>query len=142
MTQSPWAILLCKFNDDNSEPYPRQRYEDLFTSAGNGKFNMVDFFRDMSHGKLDLNGSQVFGWYTLDKKRSDYTGSGINQQGRADLITWARQAATDDKVDLSKFFNVVVCLNVETDLYGGDAGAVCDDGRNPDNGMTSMCRAC
>jgi hypothetical protein len=72
----------------------------------------------------------------------DYTGSGINQQGRADLITWARQAATDDKVDLSKFFNVVVCLNVETDLYGGDAGAVCDDGRNPDNGMTSMCRAC
>ena len=51
MVATPWAILLCKFSDDASEPYPRQRYEELFTTAGSGKFNMVDFFRDMSHGR-------------------------------------------------------------------------------------------
>jgi hypothetical protein len=127
---------MCK--DDNTEPYPRQRYEDLFTSTGAGMFNMVDYFRDMSHGVLDLSGSQVFGWYTLDKVRADYTASGMNQKGRADLIDWARQAAIADKKDLSKFVNVVVCMNVGTDLFGGAAGVVCDDGRNPSNGMTSM----
>ena len=102
--------------------------------------NMVTFFRDMSHGVLDLSGSQVFGWYTLDKKRSEYVGSGAKegQQGRKDLITWARQAAIADNKDLNKFFSVVVCMNVQTDLYGGPYGVVCDDGRDRDNGMSSL----
>jgi len=72
MIQTPWAVLRCKFKDDASEPYGRQRYDDLFTSSGVGKLNMVDFFRDMSHGQLDLSGSRVFGWYTLDMNRSAY----------------------------------------------------------------------
>ena len=142
MIQTPWAVLLCKFKDDNSEPYDRQRYEDLFTNSGVGKLNMVDFFRDMSHGKLDLSGSRVFGWYTLDKNRSDYIADGDINKGRADLIEWARQAASADLTANGSFFSVVVCMNVPTDLFGGAAGAVCDDGRWPDNndgpGMSSM----
>ena len=90
MIQTPWAVLLVKFKDDASEPYSRQRFEELFTSSGEGKLNMVDFFRDMSHGVLDLSGSQVFGWLTLDKNSSEYTGSGANQPGRDDLITWSQ----------------------------------------------------
>ena len=54
MIQTPWAIILCKFSDIKDVPYDRQRYEEIFTTKGNGKWNMVDFFRDMSHGKLDL----------------------------------------------------------------------------------------
>src|SRR6478609_584717 len=104
---TPWAVLLCRFSDDTAEPYPRSRYEEVFTSAGAGKWNMPDYFRDMSHGKLDLGGSQVFGWYTLDQASGDYTGSGVNQQGREDLIVWARQKATDAGVDLAAFFSVV-----------------------------------
>jgi len=50
--QTPWAILLCKFKDDQSEPYTKQRYEELFTSSGSGKLNMVDYFREISHGML------------------------------------------------------------------------------------------
>jgi M6 family metalloprotease-like protein len=84
---TPWAILLVKFSDDDSEPYVRKRYEEIFTSAGSGKWNMVDYFRDMSHGKLDLKGSKVFGWYTLDKKQSDYTGSRQIQQADRNLST-------------------------------------------------------
>jgi hypothetical protein len=44
MKATPWAILLCKFNDVLTEPYPRSCYEELFTTAGIGKFNLVDFF--------------------------------------------------------------------------------------------------
>src|SRR5262245_31310390 len=99
MPVTPWAILLCKFNDDNSAAiYPRQRFEEVFTTAGNGKFNMVDYFREMSHGKLDLSGSKVFpapdkGWYTLAQKSTDYLGWNTPTYGRGALLVWAREAA-------------------------------------------------
>jgi hypothetical protein len=85
MTQTPWAILLTKFSDNNSEPFPRQFYGNLFTSAGSGTRNMVDFFRDASHGNLDLSGSQVFGLARPAQTHGDYKGSGPNWQGRLDL---------------------------------------------------------
>jgi M6 family metalloprotease-like protein len=153
MIQTPWAVLRCKFKDNDSEPYGRQRYDDLFTSSGVGKLNMVDFFRDMSHGQLDLSGSRVFGWYTLDMNRSDYLAglvAGLTQdeidaaitKARNDLIALARQAASADLTNNGPFFSVVVCMNVPTDLFGGGTGAVCDDGRWPEEtagpGMSSM----
>ena len=117
-------------------------YEDLFTSSGVGKLNMVDFFRDMSHGQLDLSGSKVFGWYTLDKNRSDYLAGGDIEKGRGDLIKSARQAASKELTKKGPFFSVVVCMNVPTDLFGGADGVVCDDGRWPDDnngpGMSSL----
>jgi hypothetical protein len=124
---TPWAILLIKFSDDDSEPYPRSRYEEIFTTAGESKWNMVDYFRDMSHGRLDLSGSQVFGWFTLSRKKSDYVGSGANQQGRQDLIDWARQAAVSAGVNLASYYSVVVVLNTDADLFGGPSGVVCGD---------------
>jgi len=126
MRKTPWAILLCKFSDNDSEPFPRTFYDNLFTEAGVGTLNMVDFFVDASHGSLDLSESRVFGWYTLNKKRSEYTGSGANSAGRNALIDWARQAAADNGDSLAGFFGVLVCMNVPTDLFGGGAGAVCD----------------
>jgi hypothetical protein len=94
---------------------------------GVGFENTVDFFRLYSHGNLDLSGSQVFGWFVLPHARAEYTGSGVNPAGRQQLIDWAKTAATDAGVDLTQFFNVVVCMNVSTDLFGGISGAVCDN---------------
>ncbi len=127
-TVSPWAVLLCKFTDDATEPFARSFYDNLFTASGRGTHNMVDYFRDASHRRIDTSGTRVFGWYTLPKKRSDYTGSGPNQAGRDELVSWARQAATDAGVDLSPFIGVVVCMNVSTDLFGGGGRVVCDNG--------------
>jgi hypothetical protein len=134
--QTPWAILLCKWNDMLDEAKPKSFFEKLFTASGRGSRNMVDFFDDMSHGNIDISGSQVFGWLTLPKKWSDYKGSGINPQGRLDLINWAKQAASDAGIDLSRFFNVVICMNATptqgTDLFGSSGGIVCDT--NMDHG--------
>ena len=53
MVSSRWAILLCKFNDDDGEPFDRKFYDEFFTGSGIGKQNIVDYFRDVSHGMLD-----------------------------------------------------------------------------------------
>jgi hypothetical protein len=132
-TATPWAILLCKWSDHNDEPKPRNFFEDLFTEAGSGTFNMVDYFFAMSHETIDLTGSQVFGWFTLPKAKTDYAGnvgtppSGqINRQGLVDL---ARSTAVSGGVDLTQYYGVVVVMNVLTDLFGGGGRqALCDPG--------------
>ena len=124
--QTPWAILACKWSDMPNEAVSIAFLEKMFTKTGRGTLNMVDFFDDNSHGSVDTGDLEVFGWLTLPHPRSDYTGSGANPQGRIDLINWAKQAATSAGVDLSKFFNVVVCMNATvmqgTDLFGGGSG--------------------
>ena len=114
MIKSSWAVLLCKFNDDSTEPFTRDYYEDLFTSSGIGSQNMVDFFRDVSHGNLDLSDTRVFGWYTLNKKISEYGLTGSEKlKNRSDLINWARQAAAANGDDLSQYVSVC-CLHERT----------------------------
>jgi hypothetical protein len=128
--QTPWAILLCKWSDMPKAAKSPSFLEQMFTASGRGTRNMVDFFDDMSHGSIDTGNSKVFGWLTLPQKWSDYKGSGVNPQGRQDLIDWAKQAATAAGINLSPFFNVVVCMNATsaqgTDLFGSGAGVVCD----------------
>ena len=134
---SPWAILLCKFSDTEEHGQTRGFYEELFTGAGSGTLNMVDFFRDMSHGMLDLSKSRVFGWYTLSYRHADYIGNSPAAPGKLDrmgLIAAGRQAASSatdplQKVDFSKFGGVVVVMAGQVDLFGvtGGMAAVCDD---------------
>ncbi|MFG2738766.1 hypothetical protein ACGFY0_01675 [Streptomyces chartreusis] len=137
---SSWAVVLIQFSDATTPPsYPRERFKELFTGAGVGKFNMVDNFWEMSHGKLDLSVSRVFGWYPIPQKTSDYTGSGANPAGRQDLITWARKAASNAGEDLSPYADrVFVITHPPTDLFGGvGLGGVSGDGRD-DRGMSSL----
>jgi hypothetical protein len=83
--KTPWAIILCKFSDGDSEPFPMQYYKDLFTPADVGsKWNMVKFFNECAHGAIDVSGSQVFGWFKLNKTVADYNSLGVN--ARAALI--------------------------------------------------------
>lgn len=121
---TPWAILLCKFNDDASEPVSRSHLERVFLNQGNGPLNMINFFSDMSHGLLDLTATRIFGWLTLPFPRSAYMGSGANPAGRNQLLGWVRQAAGSANIDLSQFFNFVAYFNVRTDLFGSQTGIV------------------
>ncbi len=127
MGKSSWAVLLCKFNDDPTEPFAKDYYSDLFTASGIGSQNMVDFFRDVSHENLDLSDSRVFGWYTLAHSRSDYGLTGEEMlKNRGNLISWVLEAVAAKGDSLAQFVSVVICMNVKTDLFGGGAGVVCD----------------
>jgi hypothetical protein len=120
--KTPWAVILCKFTDGDDEPFLKQRYLDTFTVNNVGsKWNMIRYFSDYSHGTLDLTGTQVFGWFKLDKSVADYNGAG---GGRTELIKWARAAATAKGVDLSPFFSTVVCTNRWKDIGSVGSGVV------------------
>ena len=53
---SSWAVLVVAFKDDPAPSSALTKYNRVFTSTGTGTMNMVDYFSDMSHGKLDLSG--------------------------------------------------------------------------------------
>ena len=142
VTQTPWAVLLCNFQDDQSAP-PAPDFmsvcQKFFTRAGAGTYNAVQFFHDMSHGAVDLGGSQVFGWLTLDAKVSDLlpltpalsprrggTAISTNQALRGmkarrnKMMTLAKRAARKAGIPLEKFYGVVLVFNVAVgDPQGG-----------------------
>jgi hypothetical protein len=124
--KTPWAVLLCKFKDDTTS------YSADDTAAIKDKFIALDkesalsFWRDASYGAVDVSESQAFDWITLDQKQGNYLGSGANQQGRQDLVTWAKDAATKAGIDLAPFYGVAIYMSTQTDLWGSPTQVVCD----------------
>ena len=67
----PFAVIFCRFKGD--DPHPDEAtweafYREAFT-PGTGGF--VDFWRDASLGKVDVSGTQFFGWIEVDIARAD-----------------------------------------------------------------------
>jgi hypothetical protein len=129
---SKWAVICVCFQDDPATLPDLKHYRDLFTRAGAGTLNMVDCFEDMSHGKIDVGDSQVFGWYRLAHDRALYVGNTYPQPAgkynRDGLLQLARDAATAAGVNLAAFDGVVVSAFGSTDLCGwiGGMAALCD----------------
>jgi hypothetical protein len=130
MTATPWAVLLVTLKDNETKTRGMDFYQNLFTSAGDGSENMVEYFRDVSHGHVDLSGSQVLGWYNLNLSSQEYWANQDQGDRRNKFIKLAKDTASADKlnpVTLANFFNVVICINVPLESYGGIPGAVFDD---------------
>ena len=101
ITARPYAVILCRFSDIATEPLPRERYVDMYANAPGGT---DAFFREASRGRLTLEGTTVFGWYTLPKTRAGYT----TAAGEADLNLMATDClgVADADVDFSRFGGV------------------------------------
>lgn len=150
MVSTPWAILLCKFKNDNSPaPHPRSFYNNLFTSTETGVRSMANFFHDMSHGRLDLSGSRIFpekdGWITLthtlkefNEVKDSWKKWSVDHKGPEPLHwhyafrIWAEEAATlkSPKVEITEFSGVVAVANIgDVGSVGwiGEMRAICDE---------------
>ena len=126
MTDSRWAVLLCKFSADLSATLPVDHYKRLFTGVGAGSLNMTDYFSDMSHGQLDLTHSQVFGWMTIPiKDIAEYNSFDAKHAANAaipgsrnNLIAVAKQTAAAQGIPLQNFAGLVICVNGPMDYFG------------------------
>lgn len=59
------SVLLCQFNDSPTPTDDLSYYEGVFTSAGTG--GLADYWDNVSYGAIDVDGSTVRGWFTIDK---------------------------------------------------------------------------
>jgi hypothetical protein len=88
----PWAVILCRFKGEVPDPSlegPIERfYRNVFAPGTGG---LVEYWRDVSLGAIDITGSRVFGWVEVDIPRS---AAGIGSgEGRSTLVNRAIAAA-------------------------------------------------
>jgi hypothetical protein len=127
-TATPWALLLAKFAEDDAEPASKAYFEDVFTTVGAGRWSIPDYFRDVSHGRVDLSGSKVFGWFTLDKTKAEWdSGIADGTHQRGIVLDWARAKAEAAGVVLTGFAGVAVALNDDTGASRSGNGFLCGD---------------
>ncbi len=116
------AVLLCKLSDTNGiEPQPVSYYEDLFVKRGTGGVN--DYYATASLGAINLDGSRVFGWKTLDSTLGAYI---ADHPTRSDKIQGAIAAFPD--VVVSDYAVVVAIFNVGLGDGGSAGGVLCAPG--------------
>ena len=65
----PFISILCKFADEGDEPMPRAYFEGLFGAARPG---LADYWREVSYGQINLEGSRTVGWYALPRPSTEY----------------------------------------------------------------------
>jgi hypothetical protein len=114
MSNTSWAVVLCKFSDQPTETRPPQYYKDLFTSIPGGP--VATYWRDVTHGVIDTTGSQVFGWFTMPHSTAELAGLVFPGQ-RSVLVQWGKDAAVANGVNLGAFGHFIVFMN-----YGVDSG--------------------
>jgi M6 family metalloprotease-like protein len=120
-----WAVLLCKFSDDNTEPHAQQFYRDFFSETGAGQGGLYDYWKTVSYGNIDLSGSSVFGWYTLPYTAAELNNLGGPQPGgRAQKIQACVDTAMNDPAFpawtiFSSYYGIAVMWNNPGQTWGG-----------------------
>jgi hypothetical protein len=112
MALSPWAVILCKFNDVDIPPLSLSAFTNYISSGHGGLWN---YWYDISYSQIDLSQSIVRGWYTMQ-----YSFVTEGDKSRQDYIAEAKRLAAADGVDLSKYYGVIAFTNANVD--GGNAG--------------------
>jgi M6 family metalloprotease-like protein len=121
--QHPLVVVLCKFPDKTDEPKTPAFFENMFNESGAGNRGVFDYWKEVSYGQLDLTGTVVKGWYTVDLPLAQWqakegAGSSPDRPGLIDAC--AKKAVND--VDFNDFAGVVVLTNqsgLGEDLFGG-----------------------
>jgi M6 family metalloprotease-like protein len=75
----PFANIMCKFKDVTNEPRDVAYIKQLIginpisgRTVGSVAPSLDHYWREVSYGAIDLDGSKVYGWVTLPGKEEDY----------------------------------------------------------------------
>jgi M6 family metalloprotease-like protein len=120
--QRPYAIILCKFNDVPDEPLPVSRYEAMYADSFGGA---DDFYREVSDGRINIQGTRIYGWYTLPRARSAYV---INDQANLNSLFNDCTRQADPDVDFKQVVGMAMHFNAFLDCcsWGGSRTATLD----------------
>ncbi|MEP6764848.1 MAG: hypothetical protein ABJB66_11080 [Gemmatimonadaceae bacterium] len=111
----PFITILCKFADVSGEPIAPSNITTLINGSS---YPSIDhYYRELSNNQIDLNGSNVVGWFTLPQPRSYYVSSSLNFSALTNDCT----AAADASVDFSTYYGINMQFNEDLDgsAWGG-----------------------
>ena len=135
----PWAVLLLRLKDQSAAPFTKAFAERYFTNAGVGTGNMVDYFREISHGNADIGGSEVHGWFDLEhsmgelnqytteqqavfdgwtQAQRDADPGFMNRQRRQKIVAWGEEVAAAKAIDLTPFVATLLIYSDNVDYFG------------------------
>lgn len=88
-----WASIMCKFKDIATEPKAKAYFQGQY---GNSAGQLDHYWRQVSYGKVNVTGSNAYGWFTLPQNRSYYvTSSGVDLGKLFNDCTAAANAGVD-----------------------------------------------
>ena len=126
-----WVTVACKFSDIDTE----QKTVEFFRGQyGTLPGQLGHYWPEVSYGKVNLAGSDAYGWFTLPQPRSFYiTGEG---KGKADLDKLFEDcaAAADPTVDFAVVQGINMMFNGDLDGYAWGGGAC-----GPLEGVANRC---
>jgi hypothetical protein len=105
----PWLVVRCRPDNVPAVRYTTTYFKDMFTSAGAGTGNMVDWFKDISFGQLSTAGTVI-----ADGPRADANGFYVeplneNQVGNLSRAAQVAECAAEASQDyyLGSFYGVI-----------------------------------
>lgn len=117
-----FIVLECDFSDNTTIPSGLdQQVRQFLTLQGLGTGNMVDYYANVSYGKVSLAGDRVAGWYRVPVALS--TLGGANRRG--ERVQDCANAVPQGDVDFSRYYGVIMVTNVVND------GGACWTGQSP-----------
>ncbi len=122
----PWAVVLCRFKGVPGDSAIEQFYRSIFAPGTGG---LIEYWRDVSLGAIDVSGSRVYGWTELDLKREN---AGMGETSRQKLVDYAISAAQRDRIPVNEFYSVVAVFTHRWSKDGAPEGA---DWRHPEWGQ-------
>src|SRR5689334_5689585 len=125
----PWAVILCRFKGEAPNPQLEKPIEQLYRGMfAPGTGGLVEYWRDVSLGAIDITGSKVFGWVELEITRAQAgIGAGATRSTLVDNAIKAAQNKHQDPV--SGFHSQIAVLAYNWSKDGAPAGA---DWRTPE----------
>ena len=93
---TPWAVMLCRFKGERPKPALEQPIADLYRAMFRpGSGGLVEYWRDVTLGAIDITGSRVFDWVEVEIPRSQAGGSDVTVPkgpGRVGLCSYGVSA--------------------------------------------------
>lgn len=124
-----WMTVACKFSDAADEQKTIAFFQGQY---GDAPGQLGHYWREVSHQKTNLQGSDAVGWFTLPQPRSHY----VDESGdkpKADLTKLFNDctAAADPSVDFATVLGINLMFNANLDGYawGGSRCASLDGPR-------------
>lgn len=112
----PWLVIMCKVNDNNTEPsglmFQTQRF---LTVGGGGQGNMSDYYSDVSYGAISMVGTKVIGWYTAPFSTTTLNTTLSGPGNRYKRVALCASAVPDADADFGAYWGIIMVTNIPND---------------------------